>query len=142
MSTPSTTSTLPARALEGGLAELRQWRAAASADLTAFRRWAMVNRILDEQTSTRIAYLERRLAAERLTVAFVAEFSRGKSELINALFFAHLGTRLLPSGLGRTTLCPTEILWDPARPPSIRLLPIGSRETPKALREYNRRVRG
>jgi hypothetical protein len=132
----TTTSTLPARALEGGLAELRQWRAATSADLTAFRRWAMVNRLLDEQTSTRIAYLERRLAAERLTVAFVAEFSRGKSELINALFFAHLGMRLLPSGLGRTTLCPTEIQWDPARPPSIRLLPIGSRETPKALREY------
>ena len=134
----STTATakLPAHALEGSLAELRSWRGAVSEDLAAFRRWATVNRLLDEQTSTRLAYLERRLGAERLTVAFVAEFARGKSELINALFFAELGIRLLPSGVGRTTLCPTEVLWDPSRPPSIRLLPIGTRESPKALREY------
>jgi formamidopyrimidine-DNA glycosylase len=75
---------------------------------------------------------DRRAAHRR----FVAEFSRGKTELINALFFGDLGTRLLPSGLGRTTLCPTEILWDPTRAPSIRLLPIGTRESPKALREF------
>ena len=130
------TETIPARAFESRLGELQRWRATTSAALAAFRRWGIVNRLLDEQTSARLAYLERRLLSERLTIAFVAEFSRGKTELINALFFADLGTRLLPSGLGRTTLCPTEILWDPARPPSIRLLPIGTRESPKALREY------
>ena len=125
-----------ARALELGLADLKNWRAGAVQRLAAFRRWALVARLIDEQTAARIAHLERRLATERLTIAFVAEYSRGKSELINALFFADLGTRLLPSGVGRTTLCPTEILWDPSRPPSIRLLPIGTRESPKALREY------
>ena len=130
------TSTVPARAFEAHLGELKRWRSSTSEALAAFRRWGIVNRLLDEQTSARLAYLERRLLSERLTVAFVAEFSRGKTELINALFFADLGTRLLPSGLGRTTLCPTEILWDPARPPSIRLLPIGTRESPKALREF------
>lgn len=127
---------VPARAFEGQLGELKQWRDSASEALAAFRRWGTVNRLLDEQTGARLAYLERRLSSERLTVAFVAEYSRGKSELINALFFADLGTRLLPSGVGRTTLCPTEIQWDPSRPPSIRLLPIGTRESPKALREY------
>ena len=127
---------LPARSLEMGLADLKNWRAGAAQRLAAFRRWALVARLIDEQTAARIAYLERRLATERLTIAFVAEYSRGKSELINALFFADLGTRLLPSGVGRTTLCPTEILWDPTRAPSIRLLPIGTRESPKALREY------
>jgi hypothetical protein len=127
---------VPARALELGLADLKNWRVAAAGRLAAFRRWATVARLLDEQTAARLAHLERRLATERLTIAFVAEFSRGKSELINALFFADLGTRLLPSGVGRTTLCPTEILWDPTRAPSIRLLPIGTREKPKALREY------
>ena len=127
---------VPARAFEGSLAELKLWRNGAAESLAAFRRWALVGRVLDEQTAARLAHLERRLASERLTIAFVAEFSRGKSELINALFFADLGTRLLPSGLGRTTLCPTEIAWDPARPPSLRLLPIGTRESPKALREY------
>ena len=127
---------VPARALELGLADLKNWRAGAAQRLAAFRRWATVARLVDEQTAARIAHLERRMATERLTIAFVAEYSRGKSELINALFFADLGTRLLPSGVGRTTLCPTEILWDPSRPPSIRLLPIGTRESPKALREY------
>jgi Dynamin family len=127
---------IPNRALESGLAELKHWRDATSASLAAFRRWATVSRLIDEQTAARLAHLERRLVTERLTIAFVAEYSRGKSELINALFFADLGTRLLPSGVGRTTLCPTEILWDPARPPSIRLLPIKTRESPKALREY------
>lgn len=124
------------RAFDESLAELKQWREATTHALAGFRRWALVNRLLDEHSATRLGYLERRLAAERLTVAFVAEFSRGKSELINALFFADLGHRLLPAGAGRTTLCPTEIAWDPARAPGLRLLPIETRESPKALREF------
>jgi hypothetical protein len=127
---------VPARAFEGSLADLRNWRTAAAESLAAFRRWATVARLLDEQMGARLAHLERRLAGERLTIAFVAEYSRGKSELINALFFGDLPTRLLPSGVGRTTLCPTEISWDPSRPPSLRLLPIGTRESPRALREF------
>jgi Dynamin family len=127
---------VPTRAFEASLTELKTWRQSVASELAAFRRWALVSRLMDEQTVARLAHLERRLAVERLTVAFVAEYSRGKSELINALFFAELGRRLLPSGTGRTTLCPAEILWDPARPPSIRLLPIESRESPKALREF------
>jgi hypothetical protein len=127
---------VPTRALESSLSGLKLWRDATSASLATFRRWATVGRLIDEQTAARLAHLERRLASEHLTIAFVAEYSRGKSELINALFFADLGTRLLPSGVGRTTLCPTEIAWDPAHPPSIRLLPIETRESPRALREF------
>ncbi|HUP30276.1 MAG TPA: dynamin family protein [Usitatibacter sp.] len=134
--TSTGTWVVPTRALEMGLTELRQWRQAAAGGLAEFRRWALVSRVLDEQTAARLAHLERRLQTEKLTIAFVAEFSRGKSELINALFFANLGTRFLPSGVGRTTLCPTEILWDPARTPSLRLLPIETRESPRALREF------
>jgi Dynamin family len=133
----ATGSRAPAsRVFESSLTQLKQWREATAECLTTFRRWAMVNRMLDEQTASRLAHLERRLIHDRLTIAFVAEYSRGKSELINALFFADLGVRLLPAGAGRTTLCPTEILWDPARAPSIRLLPIETRLNPKALREY------
>lgn len=127
---------VPTKSVENRLAELAAWRRAAAEHLTEFRRWATVGRTLDEQTAARLAYLERRLLADRLTIAFVAEYSRGKSELINALFFADLGARLLPSGPGRTTLCPTEIHWDPSRPPSLRLLPIETRESPQALREF------
>ncbi len=136
MKTAVSTRNLPARALEGSLAELKTWRLATAEALAGFRRWAVVNRVLDEQTSSRLSYLERRVLTEKLTIAFVAEFSRGKTELINAMCFADIGTRLLPSGMGRTTLCPTEILWDPSRPPSIRLLSISTRESPKALREF------
>ncbi len=121
---------------EESLAELKRWRDGAAEALAGLRRWALIARLIDEQTAARLAHLERRLAAERLTIAFVAENARGKSELINALFFADTGARLLPALPGRSILCPTEILWDPARPPSIRLLPVETRDTPRALREY------
>lgn len=134
----STTGTwvIPARTLETALSGLRAWKQATAQALADFRRWAVVGRSLDDQTAARLAHLERRLLSERLTVAFVGERSRGKSELVNALFFAGLGARLLPSGEGRSTLCATEILWDPARPPSLMLLPIETREDPRALREH------
>jgi len=125
-----------AQAFETSLAELRRWREATAMCLADLRRWATVGRMLDEQAAARLAHLERRLATERLTIAFVAENSRGKSELINALFFANLGARLLPANAGRPILCPTEIEWDASRPPSIRLLPIETRDSTRALREY------
>ena len=125
-----------AQAFETSLAELKRWRDATAAGLADLRRWAVVGRMIDEQASARLAHLERRLAGERLTIAFVAENSRGKSELINALFFANLGARLLPANAGRPILCPTEIEWNPTRRPSIRLLPIETRDSTRALREY------
>jgi dynamin family protein len=130
-----------ARHFEARLAELRSWRRATTEALAAFRRWALVGRLVDEQTGARLAHLERRLEAERLTIAFVGEVSRGKSELVNALF-AESGGRLVPSGLGQTTLCPIEILWDETRAPSLRLLPIETRHDTKALREYLARDEG
>ena len=136
MSSSSGTWSVPTHALESGLADLRAWRQMTADRVADFRRWALVARLIDEQTAARLAHLERRLAQERLTMAFVGEYSRGKSELINALFFAGTGIRVLPSGVGRTTLCPVEIRHDPATPPSLRLLPIETREGSRALREY------
>jgi hypothetical protein len=69
-------------------------------------------------------------------VAFVAEFSRGKSELINAIFFASYGRRIMPASAGRTTMCPTELGWDADVPPCLRLLPIETRLQPRALMEW------
>jgi hypothetical protein len=121
---------------ETSLAELRHWRGSAAETLAALRKWATSARLIDEQSAARLAHLERRLATERLTIAFVGENSRGKGELINALFFAETGGRLLPSIVGKTIQCPTEIVWDESRPPSIRLLPMETRETDRALREF------
>ena len=123
------------QSFEASLASLRAWRGDVAASLATFRRWALTGRLIDEHAATRLAHLEQRLAGERLTIAFVAEQSRGKSELINALFFAAQGARLLPASGGKI-LCPVEILWDPSRAPSIRLLPIETRDEGHALREY------
>ncbi len=132
----SSTGTLPGQAhsFEVSLEALKHWRDHVSGSLAAFRRWAMSARLIDEQAAARLVHLEQRLVGERLTIAFVAEQSRGKSELINALFFADHGTRLLPASGGKI-LSPVEILWDPSRPPSIRLLPIETRDEGMALRE-------
>ena len=56
--------------------------------------------------------MRERLASDKLVLAFVAEFSRGKSELINAIFFADTGRRVLPATPGRTTMCPVELRFD------------------------------
>jgi hypothetical protein len=77
--------------------------------------------------------LRQRLASDRLVLAFVAEFSRGKSELINALFFADTGRRVLPATPGRTTMCPVELAWDPDQPPRLLLLPIDTRRGGQTL---------
>src|SRR3989304_5389402 len=57
-----------------------------------------------------------------LPVPLVAEFSRGKTELINAIFFADYRQRLLPSEAGRTTMSPTELCYDDIEPPTLKPL--------------------
>ena len=71
-----------------------------------------------------------------MMVAFVAEFSRGKSELINAVFFAGYGRRIMPASAGRTTMCPTELGYDAEVPPCLRLLPIETRLQPQSLLDW------
>jgi len=69
----------------------------------------------------------------RITVAVAGEFSRGKTELINALFFSDYGRRLLPTDAGRTTMCPTEVFQDDSTEPYLHLLPIESRHQDASL---------
>ncbi|NLD67710.1 MAG: GTPase [Limnobacter sp.] len=112
-----------------------EWRSTVLAALGLYEQWLARAELCDERAQQRLARLRARLADDRLTVAFVAEFSRGKSELINAIFFADTGRRIVPSTAGRTTMCPTELQHDPQRPPSVRLLPIETRlaDTPVAV---------
>ena len=81
----------------------------------ALHDWLQQQDLADAQVDIRVQQLLERLHQDKLIVAFVAEFSRGKSELINAIFFADFGQRLLPSSAGRTTMCPTELLVRRAR---------------------------
>jgi Dynamin family len=105
----------------------RAWRDDVNLLVGRLQDWLVECDLLDSQTEQRLRRIQARLAEDKLVVAFVAEFSRGKSELINALFFADRGGRLLPSSAGRTTMCPTEISWDKKQPPHIALLPIETR---------------
>lgn len=115
-----------------------QWRSGVAAQVERFRRWLNDNDLNEAEIEQRLQQLLAKLREDRLTVAFVAEFSRGKSELINAIFFAGYGNRMLPSAAGRTTMCPTELMYDEARQPMIELLPIQSRTTNASISEYKR----
>ena len=115
-----------------------EWRTQLSQGIEAFRKYLSENELSDAQTELRIGQLLEKLREDRLHVAFVAEFSRGKSELINAIFFAEYGSRMLPSTAGRTTMCPTELMYDPDKPPSVQLLPIETREANAGISEYKR----
>ena len=107
--------------------EYGAWRGELAGAIGRYGHWLADANLADASLQARLARLLDRLRDDRMSVAFVAEFSRGKSELINALFFADYGQRVLPSSAGRTTMCPTELLWDPSQPPGIRLLPIETR---------------
>ena len=118
--------------------EYGRWRADAARAVGQLRQWLTQNEIGDAQADLRLQYVLDRLEEDKLTVAFVAEFSRGKSELINALFFADYGNRVLPSSAGRTTMCPTELQWSAGDTPQIRLLPIETRAEHSTVGELKR----
>ncbi|MCL2020894.1 MAG: dynamin family protein [Betaproteobacteria bacterium] len=115
-----------------------QWRHKVIAVVERFRKWLVEQDLSDAQTELRLSRLKDRIREDKLNVAFVAEFSRGKSELINSIFFADYGDRILPSSAGRTTMCPTELMFIPAEAPAIRLLPIETRADNISVSEYKR----
>lgn len=115
------------------------WRHGVAQSLRRYYAGVCSLQLDDESSTGRVNDMLAKLAQDTLSVAFVAEFSRGKSELINAIFFSDYGQRILPSSAGRTTMCPTELLYDENYPPCIRLLPIETRGEPFSLTEYKER---
>ncbi|MGJ7490186.1 dynamin family protein [Variovorax sp. ZT4R33] len=112
------------------------WRRSFAKRLKWLSGWLDENELLDHAVAERLKELEAQMRTSKVMVAFVAEFSRGKSELINAIFFAGYGRRIMPASAGRTTMCPTELGYDPAQPPSLRLLPIETRLEPHSLMHW------
>ena len=127
---------VPSRDLAARFEAYSDWRRRLSAGVLGLHDWMQEQDLADAQVDLRVQQLLERLHQDKLVVAFVAEFSRGKSELINAIFFADFGQRLLPSSAGRTTMCPTELLYEASRPPSIRLLPIETRLKDATVAEF------
>jgi hypothetical protein len=111
------------------------WRQDLFKAINGFRSWLQSQELADVQIDQRLDQVLSTLRDDKLYVAFVAEFSRGKSELINAIFFASFGQRVLPSSAGRTTMCPTELQYDKGSQPHIRLLPIETRASGTSVSE-------
>jgi len=119
--------------LEQEVADYSERRMRLASAITEYADWLDRQHGIDAERTLRLADTASGLRQDKLVVAFVAEFSRGKTELINALFFADHGQRLLPSDAGRTTMCPTELYANADEAPSLLLLPIETRHRDESL---------
>jgi predicted nucleic acid-binding Zn-ribbon protein len=124
--------------LEQEVADFSDRRMRLAAAITDYAEWLDRLHGIDVDRTLRLADTASSLRQDKLVVAFVAEFSRGKTELINALFFADHGQRLLPSDAGRTTMCPTELFANADEAPSLMLLPIETRRRSESLAHLKR----
>lgn len=121
--------------LNNEIEQYSNWRTRVSDSVQELSTFLKAHNVTDLRTHHQFENVLGTLSDDNLSVAFVAEFSRGKSEMINTIFFGHYKKRILPSGSGRTTMCPTELKYDPNEPSCIRLLPIESRRDERALFE-------
>ena len=124
-STPNLLPMTPSFAIS--LDALSGWRTTLARRLDEVARYLADHEMVDAPSAAQLSAMRERLGSEKLVVAFVAEFSRGKSELINAIFFADTGRRVLPATPGRTTMCPVELAWDAEESAALLLLPIETR---------------
>ena len=124
-----------APAITERLADLHSWRIGLATQIERVTDFLRTHHFLTPNLEAALEDSREQAASQRVTVAFIAEVSRGKSELINALFFSDLGRRLLPSGPGKGTRCVTELRFDRNVQTSVRLLPVETRESPKRFDE-------
>lgn len=116
-----------------------RWKAEVAHAIEEYRQWLEDHRMGTPEIELRIHDSIESLRGDRLVIAFVAEFSRGKTELINAIFFSDYQRRLLPSDAGRTTMCPTELFYDQQSDEAyIRLLPIETRLEDISISEFKK----
>lgn len=120
------------------LANYKKWRDELTATIAEYQTWIDHQGLGHGAEDLRTYELIESLKSDKLTIALVAEFSRGKTELINALFFSDYKQRLLPTEVGRTTMCPTELRYDDKIDPCIKLLPIETRASTLSIAEYKR----
>lgn len=126
----------PSADFADSLARYRAWCDDIAAAIGEYQNWVEEQGSTDGEQDLRVYELADQLKSERLQLALVGEFSRGKTELLNAIFFSSFKQRLLPAAAGRTTMCPTELCFDESQPPSVRLLPIETRKTQTTIAEY------
>ncbi len=116
-----------------------QWKHHLIKQLSVYLHWMRSSKVSNPQIEAKLGRAVKVLKQDEITLAFVGEFSRGKTELINALFFSQHGQRMLPSQAGRTTMCPTEMFHDATQNRCfIRLLPIETRVANTSIANFKR----
>lgn len=130
---------MDARSLHRQMTHYNRWKRQLDERLQRFEHWLNHHGVFAVPMGETLQRARQLLRGESFTIACVGEFSRGKTELINALLYTGGGRRLLPSQPGRTTMCPTEIYWDAHQPANcVRLLPIETRRTHTSLQSFKR----
>ena len=127
------------KSLHRQMTQYNRWKRQLDERLQRFDAWGTSHQMLSSDVQRTLQKARQLLRGDSFTIACVGEFSRGKTELINALLYTEGGRRLLPSQPGRTTMCPTEIFWDANIPVNcVRLLPIETRRTNTSLQNFKR----
>jgi len=115
------------------------WKKDLIRQMGHYQCWLQNNDLFSDDIGQRIRTGVDLLLDDELTIAFVGEYSRGKTELINALFFSGYGQRMLPSEAGRTTMCPTELFFDRHSGENyLDLLPIETRTGDLSLQQLRK----
>ncbi|MDT8383570.1 MAG: dynamin family protein [Gammaproteobacteria bacterium] len=114
-----------------------RWKEDIICQIKTYREWLAKHEMSSPEDDLRMYEILDSLDSDHITIGFAAEFSRGKTELINSIFFADYKRRLLPSSAGRTTMCPTELFYDHKTEKSyIRMLPIETRLDDTSISEF------
>ncbi|GAW84932.1 hypothetical protein bplSymb_SCF00201P008 [Bathymodiolus platifrons methanotrophic gill symbiont] len=119
------------------LHEYAQWRKNTAQAIEMYCEWCERYELADEQVTGELLGILNALNSARITLAFAAEFLRGKTELMNALFYSEMGLKLLPSAVESARSCPSELFYDEAGC-YIRLLDIDTRLDDSSLIECKR----
>ncbi len=127
------------RSLYRQMANYDAWKTELQGQLLSFKDWLKRHRITGVEANHCLNHSLSLLHNNEFTLVCVGEFSRGKTELINALLYAEYGQRVLPSRPGRTTMCPTEIFYDGQTSGCcVRLLPIETRRSSSSIESFRR----
>lgn len=100
------------------------WRSGLALRLRLLTQWCQSHALLTTENASHIADIQKRLQSDSMVIGFVGEMGRGKSELINALFFGAYKNRVLPVGPGHVTRCPIEIAHAHGGNACLQLLPV------------------
>lgn len=115
-----------APALTERLAELQSWRYGLLDLITATEARLAERELTPTMASQKFASLRSQINAERLRVVVLGDRARGKSTLINALFFPDQTADILPLSNARAHDITVELSFDATLPISVRARPAGT----------------